>query len=44
MDWFDGDSITLKGEARQILNNYWDWFVEAGTVDHMREEALQNAQ
>jgi len=32
LDWFDGASITLSGEDESLLEEIWQWFKEAGSV------------
>ena len=38
-DWFDGATVTLTGEDLALATELYHWFEEAGTIDHLREEA-----
>jgi hypothetical protein len=41
-DWFDGAHRVLRGTDRELAADLFDWFVESGTVDHVREEATND--
>lgn len=39
LDWFDGAHRALKGDARSLLLQLWDWFREIGLAQTAVEEA-----
>ena len=42
LDWFDGASITLSGDERELIGDiFQSLFVDTGTADHQRQQALE---
>jgi hypothetical protein len=41
LDWYDGHERELVGRDRELLEELWAWFQEAGTVEHVYTETLK---
>jgi len=43
MDWGDGAGMDLVGDDLALVSEIYDWFLESGTIAHLREEVINNA-
>ncbi len=42
LDWFDGANVVLEGEDLKLISEIFEsFFVEAGSADHVLNEALE---